>query len=65
MLQFISNGDEYTTRDRLQKKYPIAPTKPKVLLRTLELAKLLDSNKFHFLKREAAVEATQQISANA
>jgi len=67
MLHFISNGDEYTTRTRLLKKYPIAPTSLQMLLRTIAIAKLVDGNKFYFLKREAeaVVEACLKRSAGA
>lgn len=52
MIQFIFNGDEYTTRTRLQAKYDIAHTNLQKLLQTKPIQKTTDGNKFYFLKHE-------------
>lgn len=53
MIQYILNGDEYTTRTRLQVKYDIAHTNLQKLLQTKPIQKATDGNKFYFLKHEA------------
>lgn len=52
MLQFIYEGEEYTTRYRLEQKYNITHKKLQVLLQRSELTILKDLNKFYFLKSE-------------
>lgn len=60
MLQFICEGSEYTTRARLLEKYPVPPTTLQYIFeRNPQLTKVVDGNKFFYLKSEveALVEA--------
>lgn len=53
MIEFFFNGNEYTTRARLQDKYSIAHTTLQELLEDEKLLKIEDGNKFYFLKSQA------------
>lgn len=69
MIQFFHNGDEYTTRARLEAKYDIPHTTLQFILEDKRLKKLIDGNKFYFLRVqvEYAIEAyiQQQLVARA
>ena len=53
MLQFIYEGSEYTTRARLLEKYPVPPTTLQYIFeRNPQLTKVVDGNKFFYLKSE-------------
>ena len=69
MIQFFNNGDEYTTRTRLEAKYDIPHTTLQYILEDKRLKKLVDGNKFYFLRVQAehAIEAyiQQQLVAKA
>jgi len=69
MIQFFNNGDEYTTRTRLEAKYDIPHTTLQYILEDKRLKRLVDKNTFYFLKIqvEHAIEAyiQQQLVAKA
>lgn len=69
MIQFFHNGEEFTTRVRLEAKYDIPHTTLQSILEDKRLKKLIDGNKFYFLKVqvEHAIEAyiQQQLVAKA
>lgn len=69
MIQFFYNGDEYTTRARLEAKYNLPHTTLQSILEDKRLKKLVDKNTFYFLRVqvEHAVEAyiQQQLVAKA
>ena len=69
MIQFFYNGDEYTTRTRLEDKYKLAHTTLQSILDDKKLKKIEDLNKFYFLKVqvEHTIEAyiQQQLVAKA
>ena len=53
MIQFYFNGQEFTTRARLEEKYDIPHTTLQTLLDDRTLKKIVDGNKFYFLKIQA------------
>lgn len=59
MIQFFYDGDEYTTRARLEAKYDLPHTTLQSILEDKRLKKLVDKNTFYFLRVqvEHAVEA--------
>lgn len=69
MIQFFHNGDEYTTRARLEAKYDLPHTTLQTILEDKRLKRLEDGNKFYFLKVqvEYAIDAyiQQQLMAKA
>lgn len=69
MIQFFHNGDEYTTRTRLEAKYDVPHTTLQSILEDKRLKRLEDGNKFYFLRVqvEHAIEAyiQQQLVAKA
>ena len=69
MIQFFNNGDEYTTRARLEAKYDLPHTTLQTILEDKRLKRLEDGNKFYFLKVqvEHAIDAyiQQQLVARA
>lgn len=50
MIQFFHNGEEFTTRARLEAKYDLPHTTLQAILEDKRLKKLVDGNKFYFLK---------------
>ena len=64
MIQYIFNGDEYTTRTRLQVKYDIAHTNLQKLLQTKSIQKIKDGNKFYFFKHEAEMHVEEYLKIN-
>ena len=52
MLQFLFEGQEYTTRARLLGTYDITPTSLHYLIARTNPARIVDGNKFYFLKSE-------------
>ena len=69
MIQFFHNGAEYTTRARLEAKYKLPHTSLQTILEDKRLKRIVQGNKFYFLKVQAeqAVEAyvQQQLIAKA
>lgn len=69
MIQFFHNGDEFTTRARLEVKYKLPHTTLQTILEDKRLKKIMDGNKFYFLKVqvEHAIDAhvQQQLIAKA
>jgi hypothetical protein len=69
MIQYFYKGAEYTTRARLEDKYDLAHTTLQVILEDKQLEKLVEGNKFYFLKVqvEHAIEMhiQQQLVAKA
>lgn len=59
MIQYFYKGAEYTTRARLEGKYDVPHTTLQVILEDKRLKKLVEGNKFYFLK----VQAEQTIEA--
>jgi hypothetical protein len=59
MIQFFHDGDEYTTRARLEAKYDLPHTTLQSILEDRRLKKLVDKNTFYFLRVqvEHAIEA--------
>lgn len=63
MLQFMFNGEEYTTRTRLLEKYYLPSTTLQYLLeKNTQLTKVVYGNKFFYLKSEveSLVEASMK-----
>lgn len=50
MIQFFHNGNEYTTRTRLEAKYKIAHSTLESILNDKRLERQKDSNKVYYLK---------------
>ena len=69
MIQFYYNGDEYTTRARLEGKYKLPHTTLQAILENRFIKHIEDGNKFYCLKIlvETAIEAyiQQQLVAKA
>ena len=69
MIQFYYNGDEYTTRARLEGKYKLPHTTLQAILESRRLKRIEEGNKFYFLKAqvEQTIEAhiQQQLIAKA
>lgn len=69
MIQFFHNGAEYTTRARLEVKFKLPHTTLQAILEDKRLKKIVDGNKFYFLKVqvEQVIEAhvQQQLIAKA